>query len=75
MAEEEKILFNVNNSPHVRNPDTTPTYLKKAGQASEALGDPARALKFYEQLKVRYGTSFPARDIDKFIAKVQQDLE
>ncbi len=57
------------------NPDTTPTYLKKAGQASEALGDPARALKFYEQLKVRYGTSFPARDIDKFIAKVQQDLE
>ncbi len=24
MAEEEKILFNINNSPHVRHPDTTP---------------------------------------------------
>ena len=59
---------------HSDNVDTTPAYLKKAGMVNEELGNNAKALKQYETLKFNYPNTVVARDIDKYIARVQQKL-
>lgn len=56
------------------NDDTTPVYLKKAGMVNESLGNNAKALEQYKQIRSNYPQSFVARDIDKFIARVEQGL-
>lgn len=56
------------------NADSAPTYLKKAGMLNEELGNTQKALEQYKTIKTKYARSFPARDIDKFIAKVEQGL-
>lgn len=54
------------------NGDTAPYYLKKAGLVNEALGNNDLALEQYSTIRDMYPQSFVARDIDKFIAHVQQ---
>lgn len=56
------------------NSATTPVYLKKAATVNEALGNKQKALEQYQSVKTNYPRSMQARDIDKFIAKVQQEL-
>ncbi|MDE5944349.1 MAG: soluble NSF attachment family protein [Rikenella sp.] len=56
------------------NVGTTPVYLKKAGMVNEKLGNLARALEQYETVRNNYPQSMQARDIEKFIARVQQQL-
>jgi tetratricopeptide (TPR) repeat protein len=51
---------------------TTPTYLKKAGLAYEALGDYATAVKLYTRISDEYPTSIEGRDIDKYIGAAEQ---
>lgn len=53
---------------------TTPVYLKKAAMIREQKGEAAQALKLYEQIRNDYPRSIQARDIEKFIARVQQQL-
>jgi len=47
------------------------TYLLKAGVTAEELGDNAKALSYYEQIKDKYPSSLEGYDIDKYIARVQ----
>lgn len=56
------------------NIDTTPTYLRKAGLVNESLSNFGKALEQYQTIKNDYPRSMQARDIDKFIARVQQQL-
>lgn len=53
---------------------TAPVYLKKAGLVNEKLGNLQRALEQYETVRNEYPRSMQARDIEKFIARVQQQL-
>ncbi|HIW10720.1 MAG TPA: soluble NSF attachment family protein [Candidatus Rikenella faecigallinarum] len=56
------------------NISTTPLYLKKAGLVNEKLGNLAKALEQYETIRNNYPQSMQARDIEKFIARVQQQM-
>lgn len=56
------------------NTDNAPTYLKKAGMVNEELGNLEKALGQYEDIRNNYPRSIQARDISKFIARVQQQL-
>lgn len=56
------------------NISTTPLYLKKAGLVNEKLGNMAKALEQYETIRNNYPQSMQARDIEKFIARVQQQM-
>lgn len=59
---------------HSDNMDTAPAYLKKAGMLNESLGNKQKALQQYETIRDNYPGSLQARDIEKFIAHVQQSL-
>lgn len=47
------------------------TYLLKAGQAYEALGENAKALDAYRTIKDQCGKSIEAYDIDKYITRLE----
>lgn len=46
-------------------------YLLKAGIACEALGQSAKALGFYKQIKDKYPASFEGSEIDKYISRIE----
>ena len=48
-------------------PSLSPIYLRQAGEIFEKLGKNAEALNAYKQIKNKYGNSFQAMDIDKYI--------
>lgn len=52
--------------------ELAPVYLKKAGILYETKGNPDEALKMYQEIKDNYPESLQARDIDKYIARVQK---
>lgn len=56
------------------NVGTSPVYLKKAGLVNENLGNLQKALDQYQNIRNNYPRSMQARDIEKFIARVQQQL-
>jgi tetratricopeptide (TPR) repeat protein len=45
-------------------------YLLKAGVVAEKLGENAKALSYYEQIKDQYPQSMEAYDIDKYIGRI-----
>ncbi len=47
------------------------TYLLRAGQVAEKLGDNAKALGFYELIKDQYPNSMEAYDVDKYIGRIE----
>lgn len=47
------------------------TYLLKAGVVCEELGDNAKALSYYEQIKDKYPQSMEGYDIDKYINRIE----
>lgn len=51
---------------------TTPMYLQKAGLIYEYQKDFTKALDMYSRIKRDYSNSAQSKDIDKFIARVQQ---
>lgn len=53
---------------------TTPYYSQKAGAIYEMLGNNKKALEMYNIVKLRFPNSMEARDIDKYIAQVEQKL-
>ena len=46
-------------------------YLLKAGVVAEKLGENAKALSYYEQIKDQYPQSMEAYDIDKYIGRIE----
>ncbi|MBE6216651.1 MAG: tetratricopeptide repeat protein [Bacteroidales bacterium] len=48
-------------------------YLLKAGAVAEKLGDNAKALSFYEQIKDQYPQSMEGYDIDKYIGRIEAE--
>lgn len=46
-------------------------YLLKAGVVAEELGDNAKALSFYKQIKDQYPQSLEGYDIDKYISRIE----
>lgn len=59
---------------HSDNTGTAPTYLKKAALVNESLGNFKKALEQYQAIKFNYPSNMLARDIDKYIALVEQKL-
>ena len=51
---------------------TAPFYMKKLGLAYEKQGDNAKALDVYKDIQASYGSSMEARDIQKFIGRLEQ---
>lgn len=56
---------------HSDNELTVPVYLKKLAIAQEEAGDMKDAISSYQRIKEDYSTSPEARDIEKFIAKLE----
>jgi len=56
---------------HSDNELTVPVYLKKLAIAQEAAGDMKDAIESYQRIKDDYSTAPEARDIEKFIARLQ----
>lgn len=52
----------------------SPTFLLKAGWTYELLGNLDKAKKSYEIIKKEYPRSREARDIDKYIARIEAEL-
>ena len=50
-------------------------YLLKAGVTCEELGDNAKALSYYRQIKDDYPNSMEAYDIDKYISRIEAKAE
>jgi tetratricopeptide (TPR) repeat protein len=50
---------------------TAPIYLLKAGKLYEILGESDKALKAYSEIKGKYPESTEGRQIDKYIARIQ----
>lgn len=46
-------------------------YLLKAGVTAEKLGDNAKALAIYKEIKDQYSETFEAMEIDKYIARIE----
>ncbi len=46
-------------------------YLLKAGVVAEKLGDSAKALAFYKEIKDQYPQSMEAYEVDKYIARIE----
>lgn len=51
---------------------TAPFYMKKLGLVYEKQGDNAKALDVYKDIQASYGSSMEARDIQKFIGRLEQ---
>ena len=69
-AEYEKALTYYQDAADARdNEFTTPLYLIKAGKLALTLDKKAEALKFFTQVKEKYGESNYATDINKYIAR------
>lgn len=51
---------------------TAPYYLKKIGLVYEKLGDKAKALDAYKTISGSYAGSMEARDIQKYIGRLEQ---
>lgn len=50
---------------------TAPMYLRKAGLAEQAQGNPQKAAAFYEQILTSYPASMEARDAEKLLGSVK----
>ncbi len=50
-------------------------YLLKAGVTCEELGDVTRALSFYKEIKLKYPQSIEGYDIDKYITRIEVQLD
>lgn len=71
---EEGVKYYERAAAYSDNVSTAPAYLKKAGLANEKLGNAKKALEQYQTIRNNYPRSIQARDIEKFIARAQQQL-
>ncbi len=53
---------------------TTPMYLLKAGNIAMALGDNAKAIKYFQRIKDEFSASTEATNIDAYIGKAEASL-
>lgn len=53
---------------------TSPVYLKKMGLIYEKLGENAKAIEAYKTISTDYAASLEARDIQKYIGRLEQQL-
>jgi len=72
LGETEKAVSYFDKAASLKNDVTTPSYLKKAGEAYEVLGKPEKALENYRNIKENYPQSIQAQDIDKYIARIEK---
>lgn len=54
---------------------TTPPFLMKAAWANEELGDYEEAIELYKRLKKEYPNSIQAREVDKYIARLEEMVQ
>jgi tetratricopeptide (TPR) repeat protein len=64
-----KKAFTLNN-----NEFTSPIYMQKAASLMESMDDLENALALYKRIKTEYPESTEARNVDKFIARVETKL-
>jgi hypothetical protein len=51
---------------------TTPMYLKKLGMILEQLNENTAALEVYKRIKYEFMNSIEARDVNKYIGRLEQ---
>ncbi|MGL4328777.1 MAG: tetratricopeptide repeat protein [Tannerellaceae bacterium] len=68
---KEGIDYFVKAAKEANNNTISPEYLKKAGRAYESLGEYNKAVEVYTSVKDNYPLSMDAADIDKYIARAQ----
>lgn len=71
---DEGVNYYVKAAKYGKNEFTTPVYLMKAGLVYEELGKYSEALKVYNKVKVEYSKSTEAREVEKYIARVNMML-
>ncbi len=59
---------------HEPNNLTTPAFLFKAGLVYESIGEYEEALQRYERIRKEYAQSQEARDIEKYISRVETNM-
>lgn len=64
-----KKAYNLNN-----NAFTSPIYMQKAASLMESMDDLKNALALYKRIKTEYPESTEARNVDKFIARIETKL-
>ena len=67
---EEGVKYYDRAAARGRNNFSSPMFLFKAGMVYEELGKFSKALKAYETIKTEYSNSTEAREIEKYIARV-----
>ncbi len=72
--EKEALSMYLKAAKQKRNEFIAPIYFMKAGLLHEARGEFHKALSMYENIKTQYPKSLEARDIEKFIARVETQL-
>ncbi|MGL5561970.1 MAG: tetratricopeptide repeat protein [Tannerellaceae bacterium] len=68
---KEGIDYFIKAAKEANNNTISPEYLKKAGRAYESLGEYNKAVEVYTSVKDNYPLSMDAADIDKYIARAQ----
>lgn len=71
---EEGVKMYEKAAAHSSNADTAPIYLKKAAMVNDALGNYTKAMEQYNAIKYNYPQNMIARDIDKYIAMIEQKI-
>lgn len=54
------------------NPATAPLYIRKAGQAAQAMGDVAQAKALYKSIVTLYPTSAESRNAEKYLGTIKE---
>jgi len=54
---------------------TAPVYMMKAATLLESMGEPEEALEIYKELKENYPSTPEGRDIDRYIARIENGTE
>ncbi len=76
MGEKDKgIKYYKKAADHDGNQFLTPIYLLKAGRVLEMENKPEDAKKMYEELREEYPNSAEAKDIDRYLARVNAKLK
>jgi tetratricopeptide (TPR) repeat protein len=75
LGETEKALRSYKSAYAASENDlTSPLYMMKAAKILESMDEPEEALALYQEIKEKYPTSAEGRNIDKYIARVQIQL-
>jgi tetratricopeptide (TPR) repeat protein len=75
LGESDKAIAQYKSAAAFDNTLTAPTYLMKLGVMYEAKGDYPAAVKAYQTIKDKYGSSAEARQVDKYLTRAELQVK